>query len=87
MAWARPWYDMLSGETAFLDCRLIHLWHGEVDDRRYRERHDGLRPYGFDPFVDIALEDDGSWRWNSDKPDMHAYVRTYFASRREDGCS
>jgi hypothetical protein len=85
MAWARQWHDMLSGEIGFLDGRLLHLWHGEIDDRRYRERHDGLRPYDFDPFVDIALDDNRSWRWNSDKPDLHAYVKTYFASRREDG--
>ena len=38
---------------------------------------------GFRP--DIALDDVGVWRWNSDKPAMHAYVRDYFAARKEDG--
>ena len=84
-AWARPYYEKLDAEAGFLDCRLFHLWHGEIDQRRYRGRHVGLRQYGFDPFEDIAHTADGSWRWNTTKPHMHAYVRNYFSSRSEDG--
>jgi hypothetical protein len=76
---------MLSGQAGVLDGSVLHLWHGDVGHRRYRERHDGLRHYDFDPFADIALDDNGAWRWNSDKPAMHEYVRAYFAARREDG--
>lgn len=89
LTWARPWHAMLvaesGGEVAFLDCGVRHLWHGEIEHRRYRERHDGLRRYDFDPFEDVAHDDSGVWRWNTDKPEMHEYVRSYFASRREDG--
>jgi hypothetical protein len=89
LAWARPWHAMLVAERAceagFLDCGVRHLWHGDLEHRRYRERHDGLRPYDFDPFDDVAQDDEGIWRWSSDKPEMHDYVRSYFASRQEDG--
>lgn len=83
--WARRWHGAVSGPPGVLDALLLHLWHGDVGDRRYRERHESLRPYDFDPATDIALDDEGAWRWNSDKPGLHEYVRCYFASRREDG--
>jgi hypothetical protein len=41
--------------------------------------------FQFDPFEDIAIDCQGVWRWNSDKREMHDYVRDYFASRMEDG--
>ncbi len=49
---------------------------------RYRRR---LAEFSFDPYLDIACEACGCWRWNTDKPVLHAYVRNYFASRNEDG--
>ena len=85
MAWARPHHKIFGAETGFLDCRVFHLWHGDIDHRRYRERHDALRRHAFDPFEDIALDENGSWRWNSHKPELHDDVRDYFASRKEDG--
>jgi hypothetical protein len=85
LVWARRWHEAVSGGTGFLDCRVFHLWHGEMDNRRYRERHDGLRRYDFDPFDDIAHDENGTWRWNTHKPEMHEYVRSYFAARKEDG--
>ena len=85
LRWARPVHDALAGTTGVLDGTISHLWHGDVGDRRYRERHDGLAPHDFDPDADITIDDAGAWRWNSDKPAMHEYVRNYFAARREDG--
>ena len=72
---------------------------GYVDGRRFpslarrasKDRRYGVAPTGsgrnlsFDPFTDIAVDANGCWRWNSDKPDLHEYVISYFASRNEDG--
>jgi hypothetical protein len=85
LTWARRCYEMHHEKTSFLDCCLFHLWHGEMDKRHYRERHDGLRCFDFDPFQDIAHDQNGSWIWNTNKPDMHEYVKNYFAARKEDG--
>ena len=84
-AWGAPFHAAVRGRVGSIEGRTFHLWHGELRNRRYRERHDGLRRYGFDPFVDIALEGSGCRRWNTDKPDLHAYVRDYFGRRDEDG--
>jgi len=86
LRWARRWHAAAANSSlGVLDAEVLHLWHGDVGDRRYRERHDGLRPHDFDPATDIALDERGAWRWNTDKPAMHEYVRDYFAARREDG--
>ena len=84
-AWAGPFHRSVAGQVGCLEGNLFHLWHGRLEDRGTRERHLGLGRFGFDPRRDIALDEVGCWRWSSDKPDLHAYVREYFAARREDG--
>jgi len=74
----------VKGRVGFVEGDLVHLWHGEVEHRRYHERWSEFGRFQFDPFRDIALDPNGVWRWNSDKREMHEYVRAYFASRMED---
>jgi hypothetical protein len=85
LAWARPFFDSVKGEVSFIDADIHHLWHGDLSQRRLDERHQGLAAFDFDPNRDIALDPNGCWRWNSEKPAMHEYIRNYFASRNEDG--
>jgi hypothetical protein len=83
--WAEPFHRAVSGRVGFIDGRVLHLWHGDLKNRRYAERHAGLSRFVFDPFTDIVLDPSGCWRWNGSKPEMHEYVRAYFESRKEDG--
>jgi hypothetical protein len=85
MAWAQPFHETVGAETTFLDCDLFHLWHGDFAHRRYLERHQGLKPFHYNPADDIAVAANGCWRWNTDKPELHKFVRDYLTSRREDG--
>jgi hypothetical protein len=84
-AWADAFHRAVGARVTHIDGTLYHLWHGDLRDRQYPERHQHLRRYHFDPFQDIALADNQVWRWNSDKPLLHQFVRDYFASRKEDG--
>jgi len=84
-AWARPFHQSVGGDVGCVENSLCHLWHGEIEHRRYRERLRDLSRFEFDPASDLALDDDGCWRWSSDKTELHAYVREYFRARREDG--
>jgi len=84
-AWAEPFFADVGGRVGYIDGRIFHLWHGALQDRKYALRHQGLARFHFDPFVDIARDGSGCWRWNSDKPDLHEYVKNYFDSRKEDG--
>ena len=85
LAWARPYCDTVQGRVGSIPGRLFHLWHGDLSNRRYQERHRDLEAFHFDPFTDIAVDEQGGWRWNSDKRELHAFVRRYFTSRNEDG--
>ena len=83
LAWARPFAATVQRRVGHIPGRIFHLWHGDLTDRGYTRRQALLAD--FDPFTDIALDAQGSWRWSSHKPDLHAAVRRYFESRREDG--
>ena len=85
LAWARRFRDDVGGHIVPLDGDIFHLWHGALGRRGTSARHRELSRFGYDPFSDLALTPEGPWRWNSDKPAMHAYLRSYFASRQEDG--
>lgn len=84
-AWANPLSKSIRGEIGFLEGEIFHLWHGNIQNRRARTRHEGLQQFQFDPFTDIAVDTSGCWRWNTEKPEMHEYIRQYFLSRQEDG--
>ena len=83
--WAARFAKSMGGRMGVVDGPIAHLWHGDMAARRYGTRSRALWRFGFDPFEDIAVGANGSWSWNTAKPEMHAYVREYFDSRREDG--
>jgi len=83
--WARPFFDAVRGNVGYLKGDLFHYWHGTRPDRRYGKRHETLLQFDFDPNVDIAIDDYGCFKWSSDKPELHAYLRRFFVTRNEDG--
>jgi hypothetical protein len=85
LAWAQPFFQDVRAAVTSVDSPLWHLWHGVIANRRYHERLKDVQPFQFDPFCDIALADNQVWRWSSDKPLLHQYVKDYFAARKEDG--
>ena len=85
LRWAEPFFDRVGGEVGYIDGGLLHLWHGDIRNRRYVGRHQDLARLDFDPLTDIALDEAGCWRWSTDKPELRAYMQRYFLSRWEDG--
>jgi hypothetical protein len=85
LAWARPFHADVAARIGTVDATVYHLWHGELRYRQHRHRHRLFREFGFDPYADVALDAGEVWQWSSAKPEMHAFFRSYFASRREDG--
>ncbi len=73
--WAGPFAQSVDGRISYVEGDLVHLWHGDVCSRRYYERIVGFEDFQFDPAEDLALTPEGVWRWNSQKADMHAFVR------------
>ena len=83
--WAEPWFDAVRGNVGYLEGDVWHLWHGELEDRMSSARHRIVASHEFDPRTDITAPPDAGWRWATDKPRLHEFLRSYFAARREDG--
>jgi hypothetical protein len=85
LAWAMPFHQAVRSNVGHVAGNLLHLWHGDTSLRSYRQRNSDLAKFEFNPAADIAADCNDVWRWSSDKPAMHEFVRNYFRSRREDG--
>lgn len=85
LAWATAFHESVKGNVGYIDATLLHLWHGEIADRQYNERHQTLSTFDFDPYTDLCLDAEGSWRWNTPNHELRAYLKHYFAHRLEDG--
>jgi hypothetical protein len=85
LEWATPLYQAVQGKIGIAPGNIYHLWHGEFLGRQYKPRHLLLNQHDFDPYQDIAIDEHGCWRWNSNKPALHQAIRDYFKGRREDG--
>ena len=85
LAWAEPYFKSICGRVGFIEGTIWHLWHGDLADRHYPERPKLMNEFSFDPYEDIALDENGVIVWNSNKPRMHQVVREYFTVRKEDG--
>jgi hypothetical protein len=83
--WATPFHQTIQGRVCNIPGVAIHQWHGSLKDRGYYERKAVLPSHEYDPFTDIHVNQEGIFDWASDKPDMHAEIAGYFASRKEDG--
>jgi hypothetical protein len=82
---ATPVAERIGGRIGCVEGAVRHLWHGDLRNRRYGQRHIDFERFQFDPSVDLRIDPSGAFRWASDKPEMHRFVRDYFRSRREDG--
>lgn len=76
-------YDKVQGNYSYIDCDIVHLYHGTRQNRRYVQRYEILKENRFDPKNDIKI-DNGIYSWNSDKPILHGQLKEYFSSRDED---
>jgi hypothetical protein len=83
--WAAPFQRAVDGGIGSIAGEIVHLWHGDFRDRRYRVRFDDFRGIDFDPERDLALDGEAGWRWASDHPELHALAGSLFSERREDG--
>ncbi len=82
--WAHDFHSEVRGRWSFVPGEIAHLWHGNMARRKHRRRYVEFAEFQFDPYEDLALDEHGAWRWNSEKPAMHQYIREYIAGRKED---
>lgn len=83
--WCKEVYPLVRAKVGYVPGAALHLWHGDVENRRYVDRNRELAGFGFDPATDIRVGNGGCWEWASNKPKLHRWAAEYFGHRREDG--
>ena len=82
--WTEGFHADVRGRWGCVPGEIAHLWHGNLARRKHRQRYADFTQFEFDPLADIAWDEHGAWRWNSNKLAMHQYLRDYIAERQED---
>lgn len=72
-----------NGTIGCVSGNISHLYHGSIEDRRYTERHKTIAQIDFNPELDIAIDDNGMWRWNGNDT-LREYMAGYLINRKED---
>ncbi len=73
MNWANNFYYSTNNKLDFVSGTVNHLWHGNLINRKYRERWKILKKY-YDPEKDITIGKTGCFEWNSQKPELHKTI-------------
>ncbi|HEX8955756.1 MAG TPA: hypothetical protein VF798_05760 [Burkholderiaceae bacterium] len=86
-AWADRFHARVRGSLGVVRGEIEHLWHGELEHRRYFLRMHDITERGFDPYTDLAMKTDMPLEWHPamEKPSLRDYFNEYFRSRKEDG--
>jgi hypothetical protein len=85
VAWCRRLYKDVRARVAATPGTILHLWHGDTENRRYVLRNQQLSTFNFDPAADLRVSPGGAWEWSSDKPALHQWAIDYYPTRKEDG--
>jgi hypothetical protein len=85
-AWAAGAEDRIRGRVGFVDLPLLHLDHGQIEDRQYLSRESGFDRLGIDVDRDlVAPGPDAPWSFARGAERATAFMRGYFEARQDDG--
>lgn len=71
-------------KLSWVDGTIVHHWHGNFADRRYKERWEILTRNNFDPLEDIGVTDRGLIQLTKSGRRFERFLDEYFLGRRED---
>jgi hypothetical protein len=83
--WARKMHRQCAGKLGYIEGRVFHLWHGDDENRRYRDHNTAFRSFDFDPSRDIRIGGEGLWEWTETAGEMQDWAQAMLQSRKEDG--
>ncbi|CAB3804575.1 hypothetical protein [Paraburkholderia fynbosensis] len=85
LPWAKSFHESVNGNVGCVEGALFHLWHGEIKDRHYRDRHSRFSHFPFDPAHNLTLSESGAWQLVDASNACTDFLQAYFHERREDG--
>lgn len=87
LSWQHVAHQLIKGNIGYVDGSVVHFWHGEMKDRRYRERWVIVNE--FDPNLDLIRDwtNHGLLQLLDHGPrtrKIEQYLKEYFNLRNED---
>ncbi len=79
--WSEKIYQDIRARMYYVSGTILHLWHGEMENRNYFTRNKEFSYFEFDPKRDIKFGANGLWEWSSYKPKLHNWAKSYFNFR------
>jgi len=77
-------YESVKANISYIRGNIIHLYHGNLENRQYFDRNWILIENAFDATTDISLDNNGLYQWSTDKPALHHNIQLYFQERKDD---
>jgi hypothetical protein len=85
LKWAHPFHKSVAGRVGCLSGTVCHLWHGDIGNRSYFDRHASLSKFDFEPEADLFVGENGAWHWARKRTDLQEFLIKRFQDRAEDG--
>lgn len=82
----RKWHEKIFSSTdrlGYVKNEINHLWHGNLDDRQYMDRHNILLRNKYNPELDIEKEKDCPIKMDIKKIKMRDEIKKYLFSRSD----
>lgn len=82
--WSEKVYSKIHSKVSYIPGKILHLWHGRTENRRYVLRNRELAEMKFNPSIDIRIGKSGLWEWSNNNALLKEWAIKYFKSRKED---
>ena len=82
-SWASQTAEACAGRWGCIGGRILHLFHGSLQDRQYRSRIGGLVPFAIDLDQDLSGAPGEPWSWRRDQDALNEYFLNYMHGRKE----
>jgi hypothetical protein len=83
VGWAEKFNSDIDGKISYIDGLIIHLYHGEIANRQYKERHMAFSELEFNPNTDLKRLESGSLEWGNNSETYNNFFLNYFTGRKE----
>jgi GR25 family glycosyltransferase involved in LPS biosynthesis/GTP:adenosylcobinamide-phosphate guanylyltransferase len=80
--WYNESYNEINCSVSYISGRIKHLYHGEIINRKYNTRYKLLSENGFDPNIDMKINESGLWEIKN--KNISECLSNYFIDRDED---
>jgi len=81
--WAENFNKLIDRKISYIDGLIIHLYHGEISNRQYQERHLQFSNFDFNPDTDLKRLEEGTLEWSNNSLLYNDFFLNYLLKRKE----